>query len=125
LIEFRVFGQPAPQGSKTIMRGRLVEANKKLPAWRKAVQEAAEQVEFYSEEPLEVLITFYLPRPKTVKRKHPAVKPDIDKLIRGTLDPLTQAGVIKDDALVVEVSARKEYCEPGQEGAWIQIVETL
>jgi Holliday junction resolvase RusA-like endonuclease len=96
------------------MRGRLVEANKKLPAWRKA-----------SEEPLEVLITFYLARPKTVKRKHASVKPDIDKLIRGTLDPLTQAGVIKDDALVVEVSARKEYCEPGQEGAWIQIVETF
>ncbi len=125
MIEFRVFGQPAPQGSKTIMRGRLVEANKKLPAWRKAVQEAAEKLDFYSDEPLEVLITFYLAKPKTVKRKHASVKPDIDKLIRGTLDPLTQAGVIKDDALVVEVSARKEYCEPGQEGAWIQIVETL
>ena len=73
MISFRVFGDPAPQGSKTIMRGRLVESSKKLPAWRKAVTEAAEQVDFYTEDAVDVLIIFYMPKPKS-KAKAPISK---------------------------------------------------
>ena len=122
MIQFRVYGEPAPQGSKTIMRGRLVETSKKLPAWRKAVKEAADQVDFYTESDVDVLIIFFLKKPKTSKRQRPSVKPDIDKLIRAVGDSLS-GSVIKDDAQIVTIGARKEYAD--EPGALITVVETF
>jgi Holliday junction resolvase RusA-like endonuclease len=43
----------------------------------------------------------------------PAGKPDVDKLVRATLDAVKVAGVYQDDARVVHLQARKEYAEPG------------
>ena len=115
---FLVDGNPTPQGSKTayVRGGRavLVEANKKLPAWREAVTLAArlamhntEQVEPF-DTPLRIAVTFFMPKPAKPKWSiFPASKPDLDKLIRGVLDSLTKAGTIKDDALVVEILAKK------------------
>jgi len=84
VIEFEVFGRPAPQGSKTIMRGRLVETSKYLPAWRKAIAEAATECNartgFFSDQPLAVSVIFFLARPKSVRRSSrelPIVPPDI------------------------------------------------
>ena len=45
-----------------------------------------------------VELDFYLPRPKTVKRQWPTVRPDADKLLRAVLDLMTKAGVYCDDA---------------------------
>jgi crossover junction endodeoxyribonuclease RusA len=39
----------------------------------------------------------------------PAARPDLDKLLRSTLDALVDAGALADDALVVEVNAAKTY----------------
>jgi Holliday junction resolvase RusA-like endonuclease len=85
LIEREVFGNPAPQGSKTVYNGRLVESNaKKLKPWRAAIAEAAHKL--ISEEhslllgPVRVEIDFYLPRPPSVKaskRALPIVPPDV------------------------------------------------
>lgn len=61
--------------------------------------------------PVEVKATFYLERPKTVKRDSPSVRPDVDKLLRALLDALTQSGVIGDDAQVCRVYADKTYAE--------------
>jgi Holliday junction resolvase RusA-like endonuclease len=117
---FLVDGNPTPQGSKTayVRGGRavLVEANKKLPAWREAVRLAArlamydtEQVEPF-DTPLKVAVTFFMPKPAKPKWAiFPASKPDLDKLIRGVMDSLTKAGTIKDDALVVEILAKKVW----------------
>lgn len=123
MIEFEVFGRPAPQGSKTIMRGRLVESSKYLPAWRKALAEKAAEVQaetgFYSDQPLEVSVIFTLAKPKTVKREHPTVPPDVDKLAR-SLDSLT--GILwDDDAQIVRMNLVKQYGEP--QGAVIRIEE--
>jgi len=123
MIEFEVFGRPAPQGSKTIMRGRLVESSKYLPAWRKALAEAATQVQaetgFYSDQPLEVSVIFTLAKPKTVKREQPTVPPDVDKLAR-SLDSLTKI-LWDDDAQIVRMNLVKQYGEP--QGAVIRIEE--
>lgn len=41
-ITFRVFGEPAPKGSKRhVGNGRLIESSKKLPAWMRAVKQEA------------------------------------------------------------------------------------
>ena len=81
----RVFipGVPAPQGSKRhVGGGRLVESSKKVKPWRRAVNAAPPMVQ----------------------------RPDLDKLIRSTLDGLTGA-VFVDDSQVVAVHASKRRAE--------------
>lgn len=90
-------------------RAVLVEANKKLPDWRKAVKEAAAEAmtgDLFSQ-PVKVDITFFMPRPAKPKwAQYPASKPDLDKLVRAVFDALT--GIVwADDALAVEMTARK------------------
>jgi Holliday junction resolvase RusA-like endonuclease len=58
-----------------------------------------------------LVVNFYFQRPKSVKRQHPEVKPDLDKLLRSTLDALVEAGAIEDDAKVVAVTACKIYSD--------------
>jgi len=123
-VAFEVSGRPAPQGSKTIMRGRLVESSKYLPAWRKAVAEAAfeKQAEtgWFSEEPIEMHVEFTVLKPKTVKREYPTVPPDLDKLVRSVADSCT--GIFyNDDAQIVKFVITKRYGE--DQGASVKITE--
>ena len=114
MITFWVDGLPAAQGSKKhVGRGIMVEANKNLPAWRKAIAAAAREV--YKGEPLdEPLITrldFYLPRPKKPRWLVPATALDIDKLERAVNDGLQDGGLIKNDSRVVQSISEKHYAE--------------
>ncbi len=118
MISYFIDGEPAPQGSKTgfVKNGRvvMVEASKKVKPWREAVTiKTAQHMSWETlnplTEPVEIALVFYLPKPKSVNRKWPSVKPDLDKLIRSTFDGLTTGGLYTDDALVIAVSASKEY----------------
>lgn len=122
MYSFWVDGEPAPQGSKTgfVKNGRvvMVEASKKVKPWREAVASATEEYraskwpmaeQWTLNVPVEIALVFHLPKPKTVNRKWPSVKPDLDKLIRSTFDGLTTGGLYADDALVIAVSASKQY----------------
>lgn len=116
IVQTFVPGVPIPQGSKQAFQrgGRivLVEANKKLPAWRQTVKENLEAANVSCqalEAPVSLEVVFWLPRPKSVKRKFYTTKPDLDKLIRAINDAATDAGVIKDDSQVVEIVAMKFY----------------
>lgn len=117
-MRIEVFGVPAPQGSKKSVGGnRFVETSKKLPAWRKAVKDAALEVlgEKFTDA-VRVDVVFYMPRPKTVSRLRPTVPPDVDKLLRSTFDALTQAGVWSDDALVCQGSWDQVYADGREPG---------
>ena len=125
-VSLSVTGDPASQGSHAIMRGRIVQVNSsKHKAWRKAiVQEAiATLPDDWQpiDEPCELIVIFYLPKPKTVNRQLPSVSPDLDKLIRAVGDSLTDSGVVTDDSRIVRISARKLYAEGIQPGATIQV----
>lgn len=118
VISYWIDGEPAPQGSKNgfIKNGRvvMVESSKKVKPWREAVTiKTAQHMSWATlnpmDTPVEIALVFHLPRPKTVTRKWPAVKPDLDKLIRSTFDGLTTGGLYTDDALVIAVSASKQY----------------
>lgn len=113
-LTFRVYGVPVPQGSKNVYRGRLVEAQgKKLKDWREAVKNAAEtnyQGELI-EGAVELHVTFYVTKPKTVKREYPSVPADLDKLIRAVGDALSGT-VYKDDGQIITISAQKRYGDP-------------
>jgi Holliday junction resolvase RusA-like endonuclease len=120
MLEIHVSGQPIPQGSKTaaVISGRAVmfDSNKKLKDWRSTVT-AATRTElikqrfngFESDQPLVVFVEFYLERPKTVKRLFPAVKPDLDKLVRAVFDGVTDGHAWHDDSQVISVYASKTY----------------
>lgn len=131
---FTVHGTPAPQGSKRAFNhnGRVVmieSGHERVRTWREDVKQAAlkEMSERGAETytgPVAVEVRFYLPRLKahyrTGKNAHllrddaplyVAKKPDIDKLLRATLDALTAAGVWADDSQVAKVTATKTYLE--------------
>lgn len=126
-IAIEVFGLPAPQGSKRIIHGRLVEASSaKLNKWRKEITSVASTYLHTNgwepfEGPVQLRITFYLPRPKTVKRDLPTVPPDLDKLIRAVGDGLTDAQVWGDDSQVVSLVCEKVYADDREPGAEIEI----
>jgi Holliday junction resolvase RusA-like endonuclease len=133
-LTIRAFGQPATQGSKDFkgMRNRrpvLVEADPLLPEWRKTVIAAARNAALAAgwlmlNEPVEVWITMYLPRPKTVTREYPEGRGDgdVDKYARGILDALSLAGTYYDDSRVIDCHCSKRYADPGQPtGAWIRV----
>lgn len=114
-LYFTVEGVPAPQGSHGVSRtGHIYDTNKKLAPWRKVVTNAATEAlagRKGFDEAVYVLLDFWLPRPKTVKRVHPTVKPDVDKLTRAVLDSLTKAGVWVDDGLVLTCHSQKRYAD--------------
>jgi crossover junction endodeoxyribonuclease RusA len=134
-LTFEVFGRPAPQGSKRFIGhspkqgGRFIEASKYLPAWRKAVTEAASaallrEMVARIEGPVELEVMFFLERPATVsvkQRPWPVKPPDIDKLVRGVCDSVTDAGVWDDDGQVVKVTAWKCYADTREPGATVKI----
>lgn len=130
LISFWVAGNPATQGSKSPGRGGIGfhESDKKLPAWRKAVEEAGKMVANQLDGvpydfPLRARLDVFLPAPKRSKfGKYPAGKPDLDKLQRAVGDGLTASGLIKDDSRVVVWRARKHWAVEGTgPGARIQL----
>jgi Holliday junction resolvase RusA-like endonuclease len=128
-VSLSVTGDPASQGSHAIMHGRIVQVNSsKHKAWRKAiVQEAIATLPHDwqpIDEPCELIVAFYLPKPKTVNRQLPSVSPDLDKLVRAVGDSLTDSGVVTDDSRIVRISARKLYAEGIEPGATI-LVKTL
>lgn len=123
-----VVGIPAPQGSKkSIGNNRFVETSKKLPAWRKAVKEAALKVletEQKIEGPVWLELDFFVPRPKTVsveQRPWPITPPDSSKLLRAVEDSLTDAGVWVDDSYVVDVHVREFYADCREPGCAIRV----
>jgi len=132
MFTITVEGIPATQGSKTLYRGRMVEASKKLPAWRKAIMVAC-----YAEllkqgrpdpldEPLKLTAFIFLPRPAKPKwERLPASKPDVDKLVRAICDSLVLAEVIKDDALIVELQVKKLWAGEVAPGAQISLTKSL
>jgi crossover junction endodeoxyribonuclease RusA len=125
VIEFRVLGHPAPQGSKRhVGRGIMVEASKKVTPWREAVVCECQRLNLTGRMlnvGLDVFVCFYFGRPANHYRANGEVKAsaplfpikrsvgDIDKLVRSTLDALVQASVITDDSLVANLTARKRY----------------
>lgn len=138
-----IHGTPAPQGSKTAFalkkdgqytgRTSMKESSKAVKPWRAEVVKAAAGHTIITG-PVAVTITFYLKRPKghygtgrnagTLKPAAPAlpgVKPDVDKLVRSTLDGLTTAGVYVDDSRVTDLLVAKRYADGRTPGADVQV----
>ena len=113
IVTFSVEGVPMPQGSKSLIRrgGKawMIDANSsRLKPWRQKVAEAADLGETF-DCPVMVAAVFYMPRPKTVKRLLPSVKPDLDKLFRALGDGMKDGGLLSDDSRIVTQFIHKRY----------------
>lgn len=138
-MKITINGVPAPQGSKVgfVRKGGgagVRESSKAVGPWREAVraetQRALADHAPFHEGAVWVEVTFRLPRPKghhgakglrPSAPRHPAVKPDLDKLARAVLDGITAGGALRDDAQVSVLSVEKVYADEHQPGAVVRI----
>ena len=129
-MQFRVFGIPAPKGSKKgfVVKGRaiLVEQSKGAKPWQYDVHWAARESNCeVLAGPVCVDIQFLMPRPKSMAKKKLNVwhthQHDLDKLQRCSWDGLTGVCFI-DDGQVAMCTASKRYCNPDESpGAFIRV----
>jgi Holliday junction resolvase RusA-like endonuclease len=132
VIRLNVYGSPAPQGSKRFVgvaksgRGIMIELSKRVKPWRDDVKAEALRVRNGSpamDGPLIVRMVFTLPKPTSApkrKRTMPMRKPDLSKLARSTEDALVDAGLISDDARIVEY-ARLAKVYPGEDAESLEV----
>lgn len=130
VICFTVVGKPIAQPRPRVaLRGRrygVYDPGTAAP-WRMAVARAARPcvLEGQFHGPFKVFADFYFPLPKGSKAAlWQQKKPDIDNLLKSTLDALTASGLWKDDAEVSEVVGMKHYAPKDREpGADIEVCE--
>lgn len=125
LVEFEVVGIPKPQGSmKAFKVGNAIRTQPSggasFAAWRNAVAQAARDIIGHDDVsapydgPLGLSVEFRFPMPVGRPKRDrvnglcwKTTAPDVDKLIRTIGDALTAAGLIRDDARIVALEARK------------------
>lgn len=140
-VTFDIYGRVAGQGSKRhVGGGVMIESSKHHKPWREAVKTAAREAVGDCAPmtgAVEVIVTFYLPRPKshfrTGKNAHLlrdnaprtlcANGVDIDKAQRATFDAMTDAGVWGDDRQIAHVAAFKRYADDRPPGAYVHAWE--
>lgn len=135
-IGFWVAGKPAPQGSmRSVGKGHMISDNPNTMPWREAIVSQAMRSGCAGkmlDGPLFIDIVFMFEHLKKHRNRMGALRedapvfiskpPDLDKLCRAVFDALTQARVVVDDALFVQVAAIKKYTT-GAPGALIMIGE--
>lgn len=119
-------GDPVPQGSHKVMRGRIFDDNPRVKGWKERVRgEAALHCDEMVLGPVVLSMVFSLERPKShyrtgrfageLKQNAPilhAQPPDLDKLARAVCDALTGV-VYLDDGQVASIVAVKMWVEDG------------
>ena len=130
-------GIPASKGSYRPITGRsrttgkpvtrLIPMDRKERPWRDHVRDTILSHKHPTIPPnsyVKIETTFYLPRPKTIppsKRKHPTVKPDIDKLQRALYDAITETHIWNDDCQITDVISHKRYADDTPTGVFLTI----
>ena len=117
-LSFTVAGQPIPQGSHRVIGSRVIP-DARLTAWRTQVTRAAWDAitaadwQAPHDGPACLEMTFILPKPKRPRWQVPAVKPDLDKLLRAVGDALSPRDpalrILADDSRIVHTIATKGY----------------
>lgn len=108
---------PYPKRTGTFSRktGRFF-ANAKTKRYEAAVNSAiklklgSKPIMFPKHTELTLDVMFYMPKPKSVIRLYPTVKPDLSNLIKSFEDAL-QGALIEGDQQIVNIMAGKRYAE--------------
>ena len=117
-------GQPRPRAMFTGKHVHIYDPGT-AEGWKTAVRFACNLNQVKRQDgPLRLAVVFFLPRQKKDKAHEalaPVEKPDIDNLVKGTMDALTRAGAWHDDSQVVELWTQKCYSDGSGTGALIQL----
>jgi Holliday junction resolvase RusA-like endonuclease len=117
-ITITVHGEPAPKGSKSFKghakngRAILVESSKKEKPWAESCKWAAIETGKSIKGPVAMEVWFTMRKPKSAPKKrvtYPDRKPDLSKLVRSLEDAIVSAGVIQDDACIIQLAAYKVF----------------
>ena len=110
---------PVPKGRPRVTRKGFVytpAATRKAEAQIKAYvsDRMLEQgvIRFESHRPLSVEVECSIERPKSVRREHAAVRPDLDNYLKLVMDALNGT-LWEDDAQIVKIKATKAYAAEG------------
>jgi Holliday junction resolvase RusA-like endonuclease len=133
-LTITAYGLPSPQGSKrSVGPGVVIDQNPRaLQTWREDVKlatlRALEATPSWEKAYPAVVgyFTFAMPRPqhhhvggdrlRELRANAPqlhSIRPDVDKLLRSTLDALTSAGAWRDDSLLAQAFVVKRYVGAG------------
>lgn len=123
-------GQPRPRAFSRGGKARVYDSGT-AEGWKGAVALAAIPLRPNKPltGPLQVRLSFYLPRPKRLMRKKDSSvaiahtsTPDADNLAKAVLDALTEIGIWVDDSQVFYLEVMKQYhAKDGRPGALIHI----
>jgi crossover junction endodeoxyribonuclease RusA len=127
-LAFTVHGAAEPKGNHRalLIKGMkfpiVTETNKGVKSWQQLVSQGADLAlnalppadRALLVDGVRLSVAFYLPRPKSLPRRHTAhtKAPDVDKLLRAILDALTHV-IFRDDSQVCELVAVKHYAAEG------------
>lgn len=132
-IRFAVHGTPIQQGSSRafVRNGRAVitsDTRRDLRSWRRRIAMAARAAmggeKLAKDVPVTVRLVFRMPPPQKMPKGRiaPTTTPDIDKLLRATLDALKIGEVYEDDCQVVDEHSVKLYATPERPpGLYIEV----
>lgn len=108
MIAFSIPITPVPKGRPRFFRGHAVTPKETRQFEREFALRAAK---FGPAEPLEgalaVSLVFQLPKPRSVKRDYPSVRPDLDNFVKAVMDSMGAFWL--DDGQVVSLRADKRY----------------
>lgn len=110
--------EPTPKGRPRMTRSGHVYTPSKTRDYETAVKLLVNaKINKYSyfpyEGPVTVRFVFFLAKAKTRKDIHHVIKPDIDNLIKSTLDAIVGSLLVSDTA-VVEIDSSKYYIDNGK-----------
>jgi Holliday junction resolvase RusA-like endonuclease len=113
---------PQPRPRITIRNGHAwAYESERVRPWKQAVEISTRinltKSVFYSEVPVYLKLAFWLPRPKSLPKKidRHVKRPDLDNVIKSTVDAMTRAGAWKDDSQIYKLTAEKLYAPEGGE----------
>lgn len=103
-------------GRHVVLEGKTPKKRIQVRAWRELVSEAVRESPLWKHRGLESPIVakwyFTMRSPIKIPKERlgfPAVKPDVDKLVRATCDAVTDSGFWNDDGLIVSEIISKAY----------------
>jgi len=121
-LTFEVLGTPVPKGSarafvpKGWKRPIVTNDNPKTKPWQESIVSAAHDAlagggPIEREEPVALLVRFFMPRPKSAPKRvvEPTTIPDLDKLVRTVKDGLKRGGIYRDDSQVTLTLSTKAF----------------
>ena len=118
-------GQPIPKGRPRVFRnGRTITPKRTAEFEARAasiIRASWDGAPIPKGQPVALFLRFYFRRPKRLQTKatpdHALPmprRPDLDNLIKSTMDALERGAVLSDDGQVMNIHAEKWYCSTGQ-----------